>query len=100
MLSGCLKEFIIFAFTQETKIRNMLNIQNISLQRGNKLLLNNASFQLYPKMKVGLIGKNGCGKSSLFALIRGEILADKGEMAYPKHWKIASVKQETPSSNL
>ena len=78
----------------------MLNIQNISLQRGNKLLLNNASFQLYPKMKVGLIGKNGCGKSSLFALIRGEILADKGEMAYPKHWKIASVKQETPSSNL
>lgn len=78
----------------------MLNIQNISLQRGNKLLLNNASFQLYPKMKVGLIGKNGCGKSSLFALIRGEILADKGEMAYPKHWKIASVKQETPSSDL
>ena len=78
----------------------MLNIQNISLQRGNKLLLNNASFQLYPKMKVGLIGKNGCGKSSLFALIRGEILADKGEVAYPKHWKIASVKQETPSSNL
>ena len=78
----------------------MLNIQNISLQRGNKILLNNASFQLYPKMKVGLIGKNGCGKSSLFALIRGDILADKGEMAYPKHWKIASVKQETPSSNL
>lgn len=78
----------------------MLNIQNITLQRGNKLLLNNASFQLYPKMKVGLIGKNGCGKSSLFALIRGEILADKGEIAYPKHWKIASVKQETPSSNL
>ena len=78
----------------------MLNIQNISLQRGTKVLLNNASFQLYPKMKVGLIGKNGCGKSSLFALIRGEILADKGEIAYPKHWKIASVKQETPSSDL
>ncbi|MBR3424809.1 MAG: ATP-binding cassette domain-containing protein, partial [Neisseriaceae bacterium] len=78
----------------------MLNIQNISLQRGNKLLLNNASFQLYPKMKVGLIGKNGCGKSSLLALIRGEILADQGEISLPKHWKIASVKQETPSSPL
>ncbi|MBP3222253.1 MAG: ATP-binding cassette domain-containing protein [Neisseriaceae bacterium] len=78
----------------------MLNIQNISLQRGNKLLLNNASFQLYPKMKVGLIGKNGCGKSSLLALIRGEILPDQGEIFYPKHWKIASVKQETPSSPL
>ena len=78
----------------------MLNIQNISLQRGNKIVLNNASFQLFPKMKVGLIGKNGCGKSSLFALIRGEILADKGEVAFPKHWQIASVKQETPSSDL
>ncbi len=78
----------------------MLAIRHLSLQRGDKPLLDNASLTLYPQARVGLIGKNGSGKSSLFALIRGELLPDAGEVSLPAHWRVASVRQETPSSDL
>ncbi|MDO5686265.1 MAG: ATP-binding cassette domain-containing protein [Neisseria sp.] len=78
----------------------MLDLRGVSLQRGNKSLLENVSLTLYPQARVGLIGKNGSGKSSLFALIRGELLPDAGEVYLPADWKIASVRQETPSSDL
>ena len=78
----------------------MLEVRQVSLQRGNKPLLEQVSFNVYPRAKIGLIGKNGTGKSSLFSLIRGELLPDAGDIFVPEHWKIASVRQETPSSDL
>lgn len=78
----------------------MLEIRDISLQRGDKVLLNRASLNVPVRGKIGLIGKNGCGKSSLFAMIRGELFPDSGDIRMPCGWKIASVKQETPSSEL
>lgn len=75
----------------------MIEIKNLSLQRGSKQLLQHASLTIYPGQRVGLIGKNGTGKSSLFALLEGKISHDSGDLRLPKHWQLATVKQETPA---
>jgi ATP-binding cassette subfamily F protein 3 len=73
----------------------MLRISNLSLSRGVKLLLDKVSLTVHPGHKVGLIGANGSGKSSLFALLRGELSQDQGELSTPPGWVIAHVAQET-----
>ena len=78
----------------------MIEIKNLTLQRGLKVLLDQAALSLAPGCRVGLIGKNGSGKSSLFALLKGEITADKGDVSIPKHWKTAAVAQETPALDI
>ena len=75
----------------------MLRLSNLTLSRGNKRLLEGASLTVHPGHKVGLIGANGSGKSSLFALLRGELSQDAGEVALPPAWVIAHVAQETPA---
>ncbi|WP_406546066.1 ribosomal protection-like ABC-F family protein [Succinimonas sp.] len=77
----------------------MLNINNIEIMRGTKVLLSEASACVFPKHRAGLVGRNGCGKSTLFALITGELQPDKGEISVPKDWTIATVAQETPGLN-
>lgn len=74
----------------------MLNLNHLSLRRGAKLLFRDASFQIHPGQRVGVTGANGCGKSSLFALLRGELSPDAGDAAYPSNWVVAHVAQETP----
>jgi ATP-binding cassette subfamily F protein 3 len=73
----------------------MLQFDNLTLQRGPRLLIENASLQIHPGWKVGVTGANGTGKSSLFALIRDELHADAGECRRPPDWVIAHVAQET-----
>ena len=75
----------------------MIELKNLTLQRGLKVLLDKASITVNPGQRIGLIGKNGTGKSSLFALIKGEIMQDGGDILIPKHWKLAAVAQETPA---
>ena len=75
----------------------MIRFSQLSLRRGAKVLLEGADATLNPGDRVGLIGANGSGKSSLFALLRGELHADKGEVDFPAHWRIAHVAQETPA---
>ncbi|GAB3550970.1 ATP-binding cassette domain-containing protein [Noviherbaspirillum agri] len=75
----------------------MIRFQQVSLIRGVKPLLENADVTLNPGDKIGLIGANGAGKSSLFALLRGELHADQGEVDYPAKWRMAYVAQETPA---
>ncbi len=74
----------------------MLQLRQIKLRRGAKVLLQGAELQVYPGQKVGLVGPNGSGKSSLFALIRGELMPESGEVRLPKEWRIAHVAQQTP----
>jgi ATP-binding cassette subfamily F protein 3 len=74
----------------------MLQITDLHLQLGNKLLFNNANAVVYPGHKIALVGANGCGKSTLFSVIRGELQNDDGDIAFPKGWQLAWVKQETP----
>lgn len=74
----------------------MIKITDLTLQRGNKLLLQHANLTLHIKHKIGIIGANGCGKSSLLALLRGELQADSGQVEISEKWTIAYVAQEMP----
>lgn len=78
----------------------MIEIKNLTLQRGLKVLLDKANATVNPGQRVGLIGKNGTGKSSLFALIKGKITQDGGDVSIPKNWRLASVSQETPDLDI
>jgi len=64
--------------------------------RGTKPLLEQVDVTLNPGDKIGLIGANGAGKSSLFAMMRGELHPDQGEIDFPAKWRVAYVAQETP----
>ncbi|MCG3732241.1 ABC transporter ATP-binding protein [Vibrio cincinnatiensis] len=75
----------------------MITFSDIQLLRGGKPLLEQASATIHPGDKIGLIGKNGCGKSTLFALIKEEISIDAGSFSLPAHWELAWVAQETPA---
>ncbi len=77
----------------------MIFFSNLILKRGQTVLLENANATINPKQKVGLVGKNGCGKSSLFALLKNEIGAEGGEVNYPANWTLSWVNQETPALN-
>ena len=74
----------------------MLNFKNIAIRRGSRLLFNDASFTIHKGQKIGLTGANGAGKSSLFAMLRGELQADEGEFSLPPNLEVAHVAQETP----
>src|SRR3954463_3201338 len=75
----------------------MIRFLNVSLMRGTKPLLEGADLTLNPGDKIGLIGANGAGKSSLFAMLRNELHADQGEIDFPAKWRMAYVAQETPA---
>jgi len=73
-------------------------MQQLSLYRGSKPLILESDLDLHSGWKVGITGINGCGKSSLLALIRGEISSDHGSLKFPDGWQIASVAQEMPAT--
>ena len=75
----------------------MIRLSQVTLRRGAKVLLEGADVALNPGDRIGLIGANGSGKSSLFALLRDELHADKGEVDFPRQWRISHVAQETPA---
>jgi ATP-binding cassette subfamily F protein 3 len=75
----------------------MLNLNKISLRRGTRVLLEEVDLTIQPKQRVGLIGANGCGKSSLFALLLQEFSVDSGELTLSPHLTIAHLAQETPA---
>ncbi len=75
----------------------MIQIQNMDFKIGTKELFINASAQINPGQKVGLVGRNGCGKSTLFSLLTGIHVPDNGSVNVPQDWRISSVAQETPA---
>ena len=75
----------------------MIRFQQVSLMRGVKPLLEQADVTLNPGERIGLIGANGTGKSSLFSVLRNDLHADLGEVQMPPTWRIAHVAQETPA---
>jgi ATP-binding cassette subfamily F protein 3 len=78
----------------------MLNIQNLTYLQGGTPLLQNVNLQAFADQRIGLVGKNGCGKSTLFRLIRGEIKPDGGEVSIQSGKTIAFVEQEIANSDL
>ncbi|MGF1789203.1 ABC transporter ATP-binding protein [Photobacterium profundum] len=75
----------------------MITFSDMQLLRGGKVLLDNATATIHPGDKVGLVGKNGCGKSTLFALLKNELSLDAGNCQFPSNWELAWVAQETPA---
>ena len=75
----------------------MLKFSDVTLRRGGRVLFAAANVAVFPGQKVGITGANGTGKSSLFALLRGELHADAGDVAVPAKWIFAHVAQETPA---
>lgn len=76
----------------------MIRFDQLTLQRGTKVLFDRTSVTVHPGERAGLIGANGAGKSTLFALLRGELHSDGGEVSMPPTWQIAHVSQETLAS--
>lgn len=77
----------------------MIQLQQLSLQRGQKVLLEQASLTIYPQQHWGVIGANGSGKSSLFKLLLKELHCDAGNLAVPKSWTLAHMAQEVGESH-
>ena len=75
----------------------MISFRNFALRRGQRLLLSDVDLSLHAGWRVGVVGRNGCGKSSLFAALTGELEADRGDLELSGRLRIASVAQETPS---
>ncbi|EKD70650.1 MAG: hypothetical protein ACD_46C00462G0002 [uncultured bacterium] len=74
----------------------MITFRNLTLCRGQNELLSQVNWTIYHKQRIGVIGENGAGKTSLFALLQGQLSAEKGDLDLPTHLKMASVAQETP----
>ena len=74
----------------------LIQLRQLTLTRGVRRLIEDASLQIHAGWRVGVVGANGSGKSSLFALLRGEIQSETGDCEVPRDWRIASVAQETP----
>lgn len=77
----------------------MITLQNINLQRGSKILLENASLRVHDGRKIGLIGANGTGKTTLFKMLCGSLSPDQGEFIMPARWRIAHMAQEVGHSD-
>ncbi len=78
----------------------MITLRNITLRRGTKVVLDDASVVLQPGEKVGLVGRNGAGKSSLFALLTDRLQSDKGEVDIPRQWAVGEVAQNMPETDM
>ena len=78
----------------------MIKLENLTLRRGARVVMQAASLSLHAGEKVGLIGRNGAGKSSLFSLLAGRLHADAGEVEVPPRWRVGEVAQEMPESSL
>ncbi|MFY7698226.1 MAG: ATP-binding cassette domain-containing protein [Legionella sp.] len=77
----------------------MINLREITLSRGKKILLEQASVSLYEKQKIGLVGNNGCGKTSLFSLLLGQLQTDLGECEINPQLRISHLSQQLADTN-
>lgn len=75
----------------------MISLNNVTLRRGTRVLLEQINWTIYHKQRIGLIGANGCGKSSLFSMLQNQLHPDTGELNLPTQLRIAHVAQETPA---
>ncbi|WP_419224943.1 ATP-binding cassette domain-containing protein [Acinetobacter sp. A2] len=78
----------------------MIQLDQVSLRRGGRVLFQKASMQIHPGWKVGLTGVNGAGKSSLFAALLGSLTPDEGTLSRPQGWTVAHMAQEVKALDL
>jgi ATP-binding cassette, subfamily F, member 3 len=75
----------------------MLTITDLSVRLAGRLLIDQASVQIVPGARVGLVGRNGTGKSTLFRIVRGELASESGTISVPPRWRVGSLAQEAPN---
>lgn len=75
----------------------MLSITDLSIRLAGRLLIDQSSVQITPGSRVGMVGRNGTGKSTLFKVIRGELAAEHGMVTLPPRWRVGSLAQEAPN---
>src|SRR3954452_18949598 len=75
----------------------MLAITDLSIRLAGRLLIDQSSVQITPGSRVGMVGRNGTGKSTLFKVIRGELAAEHGTVTLPPRWRVGSLAQEAPN---
>lgn len=75
----------------------MLSINDLSIRLAGRLLIDNSSVQIAPGSRVGMVGRNGTGKSTLFKVIRGELAGEHGSVTLPPRWRVGSLAQEAPN---
>ena len=78
----------------------MINVQNVLLKRGNKEIFTGLNATVHAGHRVGIVGRNGIGKSSLFLLLRERLLPEEGDVKLPKSWVLAHLEQEVAPSPL
>jgi ATP-binding cassette subfamily F protein 3 len=84
---------------RDAKIPPVIQLRNVTLRRGAKVLLDGVSVTINPGEKVGLVGRNGAGKSTLFALLNGSLHEDGGDFSRPAQWRLAQVAQNMPETD-
>ena len=77
----------------------MITVRDVTLRRGTKVVLDNTSVTLQPGEKIGLVGRNGAGKSSLFSLLTNRLQSDAGEVTMPPRWLVGEVAQSMPETD-
>src|SRR5437763_14978803 len=75
----------------------MLSITDLSIRLAGRLLIDQSSVQITPGSRVGLVGRNGTSKSTLFKVIRGELATEHGTVTLPPRWRVGSLAQEAPN---
>ena len=78
----------------------MISLQDLTIMRGPRVLIENATATILSGQKVGIIGRNGCGKSTLFAALQGEVAPEQGSIGMPRNLKTATVAQKTPALEI
>ena len=92
-----LADIVLSALMIIARKASLIQFKNLTLKRGVKVLVEGASLQLHPGHKVGLTGANGAGKSSIFAMLRGELHPEAGDLEMPPSWVVGHVAQDTPA---
>ncbi len=76
----------------------MLQIRNVLLRRGDRVLFDSINITIHPGHRVGVVGRNGAGKTTLFELIQGQLHPEEGDVSIPQDWRLAWLKQSTQPS--
>ena len=82
-----------------SRARHMIQLRQLTLRRGSKVVLDQVNVTINPGEKVALVGRNGAGKSSLFALMQGHLQEDSGALDWPQHWRLSQVAQDMPETD-
>jgi ATP-binding cassette, subfamily F, member 3 len=77
----------------------LIRLTNITLRRGSKVILDKTNLTIHPGEKIGLVGRNGAGKSSAFSLLANRLQEDSGELEWPTHWQWTEVEQNMPETS-